>query len=67
MRRKRIAEKKHSVRVLTDQQAERIKTEISTTARALARELGVNFSVVQSCRAGRTYNDFTASPWRGLT
>lgn len=66
MRRKRIAEKKHSVRVLTDQQAERIKTEIGTSARALSRELGVTFSVVHSCRTGRTYRDFSASFWQGL-
>ncbi len=66
LRRKRIAETRRSTRVLTDQQAARIKTELSTTARALARELGVNFSVVNNCRAGRTYRDFSASPWQGL-
>lgn len=66
LRRKRIMEKKRHIRALTDDQVSRIKTELSTSARALAREMGLNFSVVRNCRVGRTYRDFTASPWSGL-
>ncbi|WP_370682231.1 hypothetical protein [Comamonas sp. GB3 AK4-5] len=67
------ARKESGVRALTDEQALRVKTETGTSARALARELGVNFSVVQLCRKNRTYRELspeprvpTASPWAGL-
>lgn len=66
LRRKRIAETKQSIRVLTPEQVQRIKFELSTTARELARQMNVNFSVVHSCRSGRTYQDFRPSPFAGL-
>lgn len=69
-----LAKKKASgLRVLTDEEALRIKTETGTSARALARELGRNFSVVHACRQNRTYRELSAaprvattSPWAGL-
>lgn len=66
LRRKRIAETKKHMRVLTPEQVQRIKFEQSTTARELARQMNVNFSVVHSCRTGRTYQDFRPSPFAGL-
>lgn len=58
---------------MTDEEALRIKTETDTSARALARELGRNFSVVHACRQNRTYRELsgvphvaTTSPWAGL-
>lgn len=70
-----LAKKKASgLRVLTDEEALRIKTETGTSARALARELGRNFSVVHACRQNRTYRELSAaprvattSPWAGLS
>lgn len=69
-----LAKKKASgLRVLTDEQAVRIKTETNTSARALAREMNLNFSVVHACRQDRTYRELsgvprvaTISPWAGL-
>lgn len=66
LRRKRITEKRRHSRVLTPEQEQRIKQEHSTSARELARQMDVNFSVVHHCRIGRTYQDFRPSPFAGL-
>lgn len=66
LRRKRISQAKQHMRVLTPEQVQRIKFELGTTARELARQMNVNFSVVHSCRTGRTYQDFRPSPFAGL-
>lgn len=60
MRRKNVAAHKKANRVLTDEQVRRIRTELNTSGRALAREFGRNLSVIQECRLGKTYVFFSA-------
>lgn len=59
----KIAAKAKARRVLTDEQAAMVRTD-PRPLRAVAKELGVNFSVVQGIRSGRTYRD--GNPWGGL-
>lgn len=66
LRGKKIAASRTHLRALTPEQVHRIRTETSTAVRELARQMNVNFSVVQGCRAGRTYREYTANPFTGL-
>ncbi len=66
LRSKKIAIALHHRRVLTPEQVKRIRAETSTSIRELARQMKVNFSVIQNCRARRTYRDYTANPFTGL-
>lgn len=36
------------------------------TSKGIARELGINFSVVTEIRMGRSYKAYTNNPWAGL-
>lgn len=36
------------------------------TCKGIARELGINFSVVTKVRMGRSYKSYTNNPWAGL-
>ena len=66
LRGKKIAASRMHLRALTPEQVQRIRTDTSTAVRELARQMKVNFSVVQSCRVGRTYRDYAANPFTGL-
>ena len=66
LRGKKISASRMHLRVLTPEQVQRIRTETSTSVRELARQMNVNFSVVQGCRAERTYRNYTANPFTGL-
>lgn len=61
----KIAAKARARRVLTDEQATMVRTD-PRPLRAVAKELGVNFSVVQQIRAGKTYRFGAGNPWGGL-
>lgn len=66
LRGKKISASRLHTRVLNDEQVHRIRTETSTSARKLARQMNVNFTVVYACRKNRTYRDYTATPFSGL-
>lgn len=62
----RIARARVKFRVLDDALLHRVRHELSTPLKALARETGVAYSTLQAARAGRTYEAFQATPWTGL-
>ena len=59
----KIAAKAKARRILSEEQAAMVRTD-PRPLRAVAKELGVNFSVVQGIRSGKTYRD--GNPWGGL-
>lgn len=59
----KIAMKAKARRILTDEQAHMVRID-PRPLRTVAEELGVNFSVVQMIRAGRTYKN--GNPFAGL-
>ena len=61
----KIAAKAKARRILTEEQAAMVRTD-PRPLRAVAKELGVNFSVVQQIRAGKTYRFASGNPWVGL-
>lgn len=66
IRGKKISASRMHTRVLNDEQVQRIRTETTTSARELARQMNVCPKVVHSCRTNRTYRDYTANPFSGL-
>lgn len=62
----RIARARVKFRVLDDALLHRVRHELATPLKALARETGVPYSTLQAARAGRTYKTFQATPWTGL-
>lgn len=66
LRGKKISASRMHTRVLNDEQVQRIRTETTTSARELARQMNVCPKVVHLCRTNRTYRDYTATPFSGL-